>query len=80
MQVIYSVRILRDTLKVPLYSNIGPANEQHANYHTITVLQLSYISCCKNRVTVSGNELQTGGTVVPNGITVEEIKKTEKSL
>ena len=30
--------------------------------------------------TFSGKELQNGGTAGPNGITLEEIKKTEKSL
>jgi hypothetical protein len=44
------------------------------------VLQLSYISCCKNLIIVSDKEFQTGGTAGPNGITMEEIKKTEKSL
>jgi hypothetical protein len=43
-------------------------------------MQFLYISCCKNLVTVSGKELQTGGTASPNGITLEEINKTEKSL
>jgi len=38
------------------------------------------ISSTKNRITVRVKDSQTDGTTGPNGITMEEIKKTEKYL
>jgi hypothetical protein len=89
------MRILRGKLKDSFYAKIGTANEQQhekcniqsistelcCSFHIyIYIFIYLFISCCKNRVNVSGKELQTGGTAGPNGITMEEIKKTEKSL